>query len=151
MKRPIDRAVKLTALASSFTLMLLTGSDRVFAQNAIVPQDVITVGVLSGSDTPLEDALFSTLGTIVNHDKDCSDYVLKLLPGLDRTLTITLLQGRPEIRYAEAVQPGSSTSASVPSDPYYTYPYTSGYSAQYGPKRVQADLAWNIWRPASKS
>ncbi len=106
-----------------------------------VPGEVL-VGVRAENDT--EDVaaeLENVAGQVVGHQRDLHAFRLKLRPGLSLEAAIASLQQRPAVVYAE---PNYILYAdATPNDPYFaTY--------QYGPQKVQADLAWNIWQPAAQ-
>lgn len=109
-----------------------------------VPGEVV-VGITTATDDPIEDALLSTVGVIISSYDEVHAVRLQLPAALTVPDAIALLRRLPGVRYAEPNYIGHATS--TPNDTYYNTPLTNGYPAQYGPQRVQADLAWNLWQP----
>ncbi len=105
----------------------------------------VLVGVTEAADNPAGQALLATVGEIVSYHNEIHEFRLHLPGGLSVPAAIALLTQIPGVRCAE---PNYITHGlSTPNDAYYNTPFLNGYRSQYGPQRIQADLAWNIWQP----
>jgi thermitase len=78
------------------------------------------------------------IGRVAGYQPALQAYRVALQPGVSLAAAIELLRARPEVRYAEPNY--LLRAAAIPNDPYFRAP-------QWAPEKVQADLAWDIWRP----
>lgn len=100
-----------------------------------VPNELV-VGVET-SELALPVAAMEMTGTIVSHNAPINAYVIRLAPGIDMQSAGEFLRALPGVRY---VEPNYLAFAfATPNDPRF--------SQQYGPTRIQAHLAWDIWQP----
>lgn len=77
-------------------------------------------------------------GRAVGHHPGLGVYRLRLRPGLSIDVAIGRLRRLPEVRFAEPNY--LFYLCAIPNDPQYL-------AKQYGPQKVQADLAWEVWQP----
>jgi thermitase len=101
----------------------------------------LLISVSPESDGPAEAQKIAAYGTILRYIPDLHLYHIQLAPtraaGDPVVNAVPILKSLPEVRSAE---PNYIRHIfSTPNDTYY--------SLQYGPKRVQADLGWGIWKP----
>ena len=140
------------------TLSLIVGlalgisllSSRSYAQDpilvpgnpmaAVVPGEVL-VGVLSAQDNAQEAGRLNAVGagTVVGRQADLHAYRIRLQPEVTLETAIARLLQRAEVTYAE------------PNHIYHVLstPNDTFYKNQYGPQKIQADLAWDIWNPTA--
>ncbi|RMH08524.1 MAG: peptidase S8 [Armatimonadetes bacterium] len=77
------------------------------------------------------------VGTLVAQNPPINAYVVRLAPGISMESAGEFLRALPGVRY---VEPNYLAFAfATPNDP--------SYGQQYGLARIQANLAWDIWRP----
>ena len=77
------------------------------------------------------------VGTITAQNPPINSFVIKLAPNLTMHDAGEFLRSLPGVRY---VEPNYLAFAfATPNDP--------SFSQQYGPQRIQANLAWDIWQP----
>jgi thermitase len=77
------------------------------------------------------------VGTITAQNPPINSFVIKLAPNLTMHDAGEFLRSLPGVRY---VEPNYLAFAFAnPNDPLF--------SQQYGPQRIQANLAWDIWQP----
>jgi thermitase len=101
----------------------------------------VLISVSPENDTPEEAHKIAAYGTILRYLPALHLYRIQLAPsraaGDPVVNAVPTLQKLPEVRSAE---PNYIRHIfSTPNDTYY--------SRQYGPGRVQADLAWGLWQP----
>jgi thermitase len=100
-----------------------------------VPGELV-VG-LEISDLALPLLAMEMVGTIVSQNPPINSFVIRLAPNLSMHDAGEFLRALPGVRY---VEPNYLAFAfATPNDPQY--------SQQYGPQRIQANLAWDIWQP----
>jgi thermitase len=100
-----------------------------------VPGELV-VG-LETSDLALPLLAMEMVGTIVSQNPPINSFVIRLAPNLSMHDAGEFLRALPGVRY---VEPNYLAFAfATPNDPQY--------SQQYGPQRIQANLAWDIWQP----
>ncbi len=104
------------------------------------PNELI-VSVSPASDGPAEAQKLAAYGKILRYIPDLHAYRIQLAPTRaagDPVVNATpILKSLPEVRTAE---PNYIRHIfSTPNDTYY--------NLQYGPPRIQANLAWGIWKP----
>ncbi|MCW3055579.1 MAG: alkaline serine protease, subtilase family, partial [Chthonomonadales bacterium] len=104
---------------------------------AVVPNEVI-VGVFTAQDDAQEAARLNTIGaTVVGRQPELHAYRMRLPAGMTIATAITRFKQRADVSYAEPNH--LYHIASTPND--------TSYANQYGPQKVQANLAWDIWNP----
>ena len=100
-----------------------------------VPGELV-VGLESGN-LALPLVAMEMVGTITAQNPPIQSFVIKLAPNLTMQDAGEFLRTIPGVRY---VEPNYLAFAfATPNDPRY--------SQQYGPQRIQANLAWDIWQP----
>jgi len=100
-----------------------------------VPGELV-VGLEAG-DLALPLLAMEMVGTITAQNPPIRSFVVKLAPNLTMQDAGEFLRALPGVRY---VEPNYLAFAfATPNDPYF--------SQQYGPQRIQANLAWDIWQP----
>jgi thermitase len=100
-----------------------------------VPGELV-VGLEAG-DLALPMLAMEMVGTIVSQNPPINSFVIRLAPNLSMHDAGEFLRALPGVRY---VEPNYLAFAfATPNDPQY--------SQQYGPQRIQANLAWDIWQP----
>jgi len=100
-----------------------------------VPGELV-VGLESG-DLALPLLAMEMVGTITAQNPPINSFVIKLAPNLTMHDAGEFLRSLPGVRY---VEPNYLAFAFAnPNDP--------SFSQQYGPQRIQANLAWDIWQP----
>jgi hypothetical protein len=98
-----------------------------------VPGELV-VGLEEG-DFALPLLAMEMVGTITAQNPPIRSFVVKLAPNLTMQDAGEFLRALPGVRY---VEPNYLAFAfATPNDPYF--------SQQYGPQRIQANLAWDIW------
>ncbi|MCL6535801.1 MAG: S8 family peptidase [Armatimonadetes bacterium] len=98
--------------------------------------DELVVGLESG-DLALPMLAMEMVGTITAQNPPINSFVIKLAPNLTMQDAGEFLRALPGVRY---VEPNYLAFAfATPNDP--------SFSQQYGPQRIQANLAWDIWQP----
>jgi thermitase len=116
------------------------GPRRVLADGPAecVPGEVL-VGVQPEYEVPLEvEQLVAAAGPEVEWQPALGVHRLRLRPGVEIEEALERLRQIPGVRFAEPN--GILYAHATPNDPYFLNP-------QYAPQRVQADRAWEIWRP----
>ena len=100
-----------------------------------VPGELV-VGVES-NDLALPLLAMEMVGTIASQNPPIRSFLVRLHPNLTMQDAGEFLRAIPGVRY---VEPNYLVFAlATPNDPRY--------SSQYGPQRIQANLAWDIWQP----
>jgi thermitase len=100
-----------------------------------VPGELV-VGVES-NDLALPLLAMEMVGTIASQNPPIRSFLVRLHPNLTMQDAGEFLRAIPGVRY---VEPNYLVFALAnPNDPRY--------SSQYGPQRIQANLAWDIWQP----
>ena len=100
-----------------------------------VPGELI-VG-LESNDLALPLLAMEMVGTIASQNPPIRSFRVQLHPNLTMQQAGEFLRALPGVRY---VEPNYLAFAiATPNDPRY--------SQQYGPQRIQANLAWDIWQP----
>jgi thermitase len=125
-------------------IVLLSAGGQASAQSKfeIVPGEII-VGIRPVSDVPTRAAgVASTVGTIVESNRNLHFYRVRFSRSWSMAGAIASLKKRSDVLYAE---PNYVMHAdATPNDTYYS-------SQQYGPQKVQANLAWDIWNPTAQT
>ena len=104
-------------------------------EHPFVPGELV-VG-LEASDLALPMLAMEMVGTITAQNPPINSFVIQLAPNLTMQDAGEFLRALPGVRY---VEPNYLAFAfATPNDP--------SYSQQYGPQRIQANLAWDIWQP----
>ena len=111
------------------------------AAPAVYRPNELLVSVTPEGDTPAEARKIAAYGAILRYIPDLHLYCIRLAAtraaGDAVMNAIPVLKRLPEVRSAE---PNYIRHIfSTPNDTYF--------NLQYGPGRVQADLAWGIWKP----
>jgi thermitase len=145
-KSPWLLSASLPALIGIMVVQLAVGSVAQDSQPNYVPGEVL-VGVRMDADDDGESARLTPTGSIVNHSLRFHDYHLKLKAGLTVEAAIAQLVTMPEVLYAEPNWYSAGLAPPVPNDTYWATASTSGFSPQYGPQDIMADMAWSIWSP----
>jgi thermitase len=107
--------------------------------SAVVPNEVL-VGVRADQDDAQEAyRLNAAVGVAVGWQPELHTYRVHLQPGMTIGAAIARLRQRGDVVFAEPnhiyhVQ-------ATPNNPYY--------GNQWGPQKVQANLAWDIWNPSA--
>jgi thermitase len=100
-----------------------------------VPGELV-VGLEAG-DLALPMLAMEMVGTITAQNPPINSFVIRIAPNLSMHDAGEFLRALPGVRY---VEPNYLAFAfATPNDPQY--------SQQYGPQRIQANLAWDIWQP----
>ena len=100
-----------------------------------VPGELV-VG-LETSDLALPMLAMEMVGTITAQNPPINSFVIRIAPNLTMQDAGEFLRALPGVRY---VEPNYLAFAfATPNDP--------SFSQQYGPQRIQANLAWDIWQP----
>jgi thermitase len=100
-----------------------------------VPGELV-VG-LESSDLTLPLVAMEMVGAIASQNPPIRSFLVRLHPNLTMQEAGEFLRAVPGVRY---VEPNYLVFAlATPNDPRY--------SSQYGPQRIQANLAWDIWQP----
>src|SRR5205823_1243403 len=85
--------------------------------------------------------LTTNFGAAVSRHPQLHVYRYRLRQGVSVQAAITQLRKRRDVLYAE---PNHILHAfATPNDTFYA-------TKQYGPQKVQADLAWGIWQPSAQ-
>ena len=127
------RRARLAASAALLFLFTLAGMPA-HSQPAVVAGEVL-VGLVDGSDSG------KVIGPLVSRQRKLRGlraYRARLRPGLIPESAMAKLREHPAVTY---VEPNWVRGLHAePDDPSYS-------AAQYGPGRIQADRAWDIWKP----
>ena len=100
-----------------------------------VPGELV-VGLEEG-DFALPMLAMEMVGTITAQNPPINSFVIRIAPNLTMQDAGEFLRALPGVRY---VEPNYLAFAfATPNDP--------SFSQQYGPQRIQANLAWDIWQP----
>jgi subtilisin family serine protease len=100
-----------------------------------VPGELV-VGLDAG-DLALPMLAMEMVGTITAQNQPINSFVIRIAPNLTMQDAGEFLRALPGVRY---VEPNYLAFAfATPNDP--------SFSQQYGPQRIQANLAWDIWQP----
>jgi thermitase len=100
-----------------------------------VPGELV-VGLEAG-DLALPLLAMEMVGTITTQNPPINSFVIRIAPNLTMQDAGEFLRALPGVRY---VEPNYLAFAfATPNDP--------SFSQQYGPQRIQANLAWDIWQP----
>lgn len=93
----------------------------------------------SMSNTPVGVSV-TGIGVVADRVPELNFVLVKLYSGVNMTTAMNTLKKRSDVRYVEPnyIQHALTT----PNDP--------GYPKQYGPQKVKADLAWDIYDPQNK-
>ena len=142
------------SVLSALCLLSLLPSLRCTAQGnppdvEIIPDEVL-VGIKAANDDAGTPDRLAVVGQAVQYLAPIHAYRLKLRADLSVVQAIAALTLRADVVYAEPnhLVHHPLASSPPPNDPYFSQSYLGGsYPAQYGPHRIQADLAWNIWQP----
>lgn len=124
-----------------FGLALAVGLNSralaIAADEEVVPGEVL-VGIKASFDGPgTSGTLTSAIGSEIGSIPDIHVHQIKLNSGVTIDQAIAQLTQRPEVAF---VEPNHVVHAlSTPNDPRW--------SVQYGPKQIQADVAWDYWNP----
>ena len=116
----------------------LTGAASVGkadAGNAV--QDEILVGMNPSGWAASVNARVLGPGTVTQALDRIHAHRIKLPKGMTLSQGLTLYRGMPGVAYAEANHVRKVVAT----------PNDSGYANQYGPWRMQADKAWDLWQP----
>lgn len=96
----------------------------------------LVVGLEHG-DLALPLQAMEMVGVIAAQNPPINAYVVRLAPGISMESAGEFLRALPGVRY---VEPNYLAFAfATPNDP--------SYGQQYGLARIQANLAWDLWRP----
>jgi len=88
-------------------------------------------------NNPVPEELFAEVGFSVKQIREWGIHKVKLHPRVSIGYAINVLSRNPNV---EIVEPNyTGTIGSTPDD--------TDFSSQYGPKSVQANLAWSVWQP----
>ncbi len=124
----------------SLLLGLMMGFTQLPHPN-LAPQADYVPGELIVGVNPVESALALQAMEFVGRVKDeipaLNAYVVKLAPHIKMESAAEFLKSLPSVSYVE------------PNYIYYALatPNDPNYGQQYGPQRIQANLAWDIWQP----
>jgi thermitase len=134
-------AVWFRATAVTLTLFAGVAAHAQSDSPKSVPGEVL-VGVQTGTDNGVTEGKIERVGSIRGKQAHLKAYRVKLKNGITIEQAIASLRELPEVTYAE---PNVVLEAfATPDDTYYL-------SHQYAPQKVQADLAWNIWKPQTQT
>ncbi len=131
----IQRTVLLGTL-----LGVMMGFSQLPHPNSIAQAEYVPGELIVGL-SPLESALalqaVEFVGRVKEQNPALNAYVVKLAPHIKMESAEEFLKVLPGVRYVE---------------PNYIYhifatPNDPSYGQQYGPQRIQADLAWDTWNP----
>lgn len=125
--------------SAALLLFYLTGALPAVAEGtAAISAGELLVSLRCGSTCgPAVEAVAATVGTLVEAEPWLGVCRLRLRPELSMADALARLRANPLVRY---VEPNPIlTVAAMPNDP--------NLGSQYGPRQVQADLAWQIWNP----
>jgi thermitase len=100
-----------------------------------VPGELV-VGLEAG-DLALPLLAMEMVGTITTQNPPINSFVIRIAPNLTMQDAGEFLRALPGVRYVEHNY--LAFAFATPNDPYF--------SQQYGPQRIQANLAWDIWQP----
>ena len=118
------------------------GAPRAAAdeQQEAVPGEVLVGVKVDREDASTPARIGAVVGETAGYQESLHTYRLRLRPGLSIQAAINLLARRADVLYAE---PNHIVHA-------YSTPNDTSYASQYGPQKVQADLAWGIWKPQAQ-
>lgn len=136
-------ALKSVLLAGLGLWLSLSGNARADVKldlSDVEPGQVI-VGIRAEMDNGVGAQAIAQYGRTINYIAAIHAYVVQLNPDLKIGEAITALQQRPEVRYAEPN--GHFYAVSIPND--------SSWNMQYGPAKIQAPEAWDLWDPSNSS
>jgi len=103
----------------------------------------LLVGVRGAGHSPRQIArLEAVAGRVAGYHPALGVYRLTLRPGLSLEDALARLRRLPEVRFAEPNY--IFRLGATPNDTHYS-------TKQYGPQKVQADLAWEIWQPQARA
>ncbi|MFQ3611655.1 MAG: S8 family serine peptidase [Fimbriimonadales bacterium] len=131
--------IQRTALLSMF-LGLMMGFSQIPQPNSLAQAEYVPGELIVGVNQ-LESALalqaMEFVGRIKEENPALNFYVVKLAPQIKMESATEFLNALPGVRYVE---------------PNYIYrilatPNDPSYGQQYGPQRIQANLAWDSWTP----
>jgi len=109
--------------------------DPTLIDAPFVPGELV-VGLEPG-DLALPLLAMEMVGTITSQNPPIRSFVIRLHPNITMQDAGEFLRALPGVRY---VEPNYLAFAiATPNDP--------SFSQQYGPQRIQANLAWDIWQP----
>ena len=115
----------------------LQETGAIIAPDAEYVPDQLVVGLDPTRGHALALTAIDWVGAVANQVPAIEAYVVQLMPHIRMEDAVTFLRSLPGVRYVE------------PNYVYYAFadPNDPGYSQQYGPQRIQANLAWDIWQP----
>ena len=101
----------------------------------------VLVSVAPESDGPMEARRIAAYGTILRYLPNLHVYRVRL--------ATTRAAGDPVVRAVPTLRslPGVRSAEPNYIRHVFSTPNDTSYNLQYGPGRVQADLAWDIWKP----
>lgn len=115
----------------------LLGTEVITPPDAEYVPGQLVVGLDPARGNALALTAIDWVGVVANQVPAIEAYVVQLMPHIRMEDAATFLRSLPGVRYVE------------PNYIYYAFadPNDPGYSQQYGPQRIQANLAWDIWQP----
>jgi len=137
MSRNLLSALSAAAAALALSVSL---SVRASADVTEYVPDELLVGVTSSSAKRAVAGPLPTDMRVVGVHPQLGVYRVKLAPGLSLAAAAARLRQRADVLYVEPN--GIYHATATPSDP--------SFGSQYAPKKVQADLAWSIWKPQAQ-
>lgn len=129
-------------IVSAFTLLLFGAQAFAQINPEVVPGELI-VGLSPQADVATRGpAIAPAVGVAAEHNQRLHFYRVVVRRGVSVQAAAAALRNSPGVLY---VEPNYVMRAhATPNDPYYA-------TQQYGPQKVQANLAWDIWKPAAQT
>jgi subtilisin family serine protease len=133
--------IALCGLAASLAAVAIFAPGA-RADQAVVPDEII-VGVRAGTAVALGRGLTDETGAAVGYIPELRAYRVKLFRGVNQANALARFKRRSDVLYAHPSR--ILHAVATPNDPYY--PTTV---RQYGPQKMQANLAWDVYQPKAK-
>jgi hypothetical protein len=137
------RSVRLVSLFAFCGLLIAPTASRVAAAETgpkFIPGEILVGYGSSRLETRSAATAIGDVGVVAGVDAKLNIARVRLRPGISVESAIARLGGRQGVSFAE---PNYLVHAcATPNDPAYV-------SLQYAPKKIQANLSWDIWKPRS--
>ncbi len=131
--------LSVAALAIIVLALCVSAIAQAPVQYPYVPGELL-VGYTDQADRvgSLRQAAIN-VGDIVETVGRIGVHRVRVRPGMSLEQAAARIAAAPGVRFVEPNY--VLTTCATPNDPYF--------SSQYGPKKIQADLAWELWAPAA--
>lgn len=131
--------INTIAKLATITVVLSAGilSSRALADAPEFVQDELLVGVTASAAKRIVAGPLDANMRVVGVHAQLGVYRVKIAPGLSLAAAAARLRRRADVLYVEPN--GIYRASATPNDP--------AFGSQYAPQKVQANLAWSVWKP----